>query len=76
MQHVKIQLGTWVAQLVKYLTSAQVTISQFVSLSPMLGEPCFPLSLSLSLSAPHGILSLSFCPLLSCALSFSQNKIK
>ena len=30
--------GTWVAQLVKYLTSAQVMISQFVSLSPVSGS--------------------------------------
>ena len=30
--------GTWVAQLVKRLTSAQVTISWFMGLSPMLGS--------------------------------------
>ena len=52
--------GTWVAQLVKHLTSAQVMISQLVSSSPSLGsvltaqslEPasdCVSPSLSLSL---------------------------
>ena len=52
-------LNTWVAQLVKHLTSAQVMISQFVSLSPALGsvltaqslEPASD-SVSPSLSAP------------------------
>ena len=51
--------GTWVAQLVKYSTSAQVMISRFVGSSPALGcvlaaqslEPASDsLSLSLSLS--------------------------
>ena len=59
--------GTWVAQWAEYLTSAQVTISQFVSWSPASGSgltaqsPCFGSSLSLSLCAsPAHILSLSF----------------
>ena len=51
--------GTWVAQSVKCLTSAQVMISWFVGLSPMLGsvltaqslEPASD-SVSPSLSAP------------------------
>ena len=71
--------GTWVAQSVKRLTSAQVMISQFVGPSPTSGsvltaqslEPaldsgfCVPLSLSLSCS--HRV-SLS----LSLSLSLSQ----
>ena len=59
--------GTWVARSVKGPTSAQVTISQFVSWSPASGSgltaqsPCFGSSLSLSLCAsPAHILSLSF----------------
>ena len=51
---------TWVAQLVKHLTSAQVMISWFVGSSPMSGSVLtarawsllWILSLSLSLSAP------------------------
>lgn len=51
--------GAWVAQPVKHLTSAQIMISQFVSLSPESGsvltawslEPASD-SVSLSLSAP------------------------
>ena len=54
--------GIWVAQSVKPLTLAQVTIWRFVSSSPVLGsaltawslEPASgSVSLSLSLSAPH-----------------------
>ena len=63
-------LGTWVTQLVKCMTSAQVMISQLVNFSPTLGsvltaqslEPAsdsVPLSLSLSLSLslplPHSL---------------------
>ena len=54
--------GTWVAQLVKHLTSAQAMISWFLSLSLALGSllsaqsllqiPSLPLSPSLSLSLP------------------------
>ena len=51
------QKGTWVAQSVKQPTSAQVTISQLVSLSPASGpvltarslKPAFSLPLSLTL---------------------------
>ena len=60
--------GTWVAQLaaVKRLTSAQVMISQFVNLSPVLGsvltawslEPAWD-SVSPSLSAPPLLMSVS-----------------
>ena len=53
--------GAWVSQLVKHLTSAQVQISWFVSLSPALGCVqilCLPLSLPLPSS--HSLaLSLS-----------------
>ena len=49
--------GTWVAQLVKRQTSAQVMISWFVSLSPASGsvlttQSLEPASDSVSLSAP------------------------
>ena len=62
--------STWVAQLVKHLTLAQVMISSLVSLSPMLGsvlteqslEPASD-SVSPSLSAP---------PLLVLCLSLSK----
>ena len=61
--------GTWVAQSVKPLTSAQVMISQLVSSSPMLGfvltaqslEPASD-SVSQSLSSPHPLA-------LACSLS-------
>ena len=60
--------GTWVAQSVKRLTSAQVMISQFVGLSPASGsvltaqslEPVSD-SVSPSLSAPP-LLTLCFSP--------------
>ena len=62
--------GTWVAQSVKNPTSAQVMISWFVSLSPVLGFVLTAQSLKLasdsvspSISAPH--------PLVHC-LSLSQ----
>ena len=66
--------GTWVAQLVKRPTSAEVMISQFVSSSPALGsvltawslEPASD-SVSPSLSAPP---LLTFC----LCLSLSKNK--
>ena len=59
---------TWVAHLVKHLTSTQVVISQLVSLSPKSGsvltaqslEPAFGFGVSLSLcSSPTCMLSLS-----------------
>ena len=61
--------GTWVAQSVERLTSAQVMISKFVSLSPALGsvltarslEPALD-SVSPSLSAPNPV---AFCLCLS-----------
>ena len=64
--------GAWVAQSVKHLTPAQVTISQFMGSNPLSGsvltarslEPA-PDSVSPSLSAPP--------PLMLC-LSLSQNK--
>ena len=81
--------GTWGTQSVKHLTWVQVMISWFVrwvphqvSLSAASGkkhEPHFgwALHLSLSPSPPlHGILSLCFCPSLTCALSLCQNKTK
>ena len=63
--------GAWVAQLVKRLTSAQIMISQFMSLSPMSGsvltaqnlEPASD-SVSPSLSAP---------PQLALCLFFKKN---
>ena len=59
--------GAWVAQLVERPTSAQVTISQSVSSSPVSGsvldslEPgtCFRLGVSLSLSPPQLMLARS-----------------
>ena len=65
-----LKWGTWVALLVKHLTSAQVMISQFVSLSPASGpvltaqslEPASDsVSPSLSASPPAHTLSLSLC---------------
>ena len=64
--------GALVAQLAKRLTSAQVMISQFVSLSLASGsgltaqslDACFRFCVSLSLSAP---------PLLTLCLSLSLN---
>ena len=58
--------GSWVAQLVTRLTSAQVMIAQFVGLSPSLGSvltetgTCFGFFVSLSL-----------CPSPTCTLSLS-----
>ena len=71
--------GTWVAQSGKHLTSAQVMISQFVGLSPVLGsvptaqslEPASD-SLSPSLSAPP---LLMLARSLSLSLSLSLSKI-
>ena len=67
--------GTWVAQSVKRLTSAQVTISRFVSSSPTSGsvltaqrlEPALD-SVSPSLSAPP--------PLVLCLSVSLKNKFK
>ena len=76
--HVLIQVwgwGAWVAQSVERSTSAQVMISQFVSLSPALSsvltaqslEPALD-SVSLSLSAPPPLMR-------SLSLSLSLSKI-
>ena len=62
--------GTWVAQSMKLPTSAQVTISRFVSLSPMLGSALTAQSLEPA-SDSVSPLSLSAPPLLT--LSVSQN---
>ena len=58
--------GAWVAQSVKYLTLAQIIISQFGNLSPVLGSALTAWSLnpvldslSLSLSDPPHLCSLS-----------------
>ena len=65
--------GSWVAQSVKRLTSAQVTISWSVGLSPLSGSVLTAQSLepaldpvSPSVSAPHP----------ACALSFSLSEIR
>ena len=50
--------GTWVAQLVKHLTLAQVLISQLVSLSPTLGSVLTPQSLDPASDS----VSVSLCP--------------
>ena len=71
----KIDRGAWVAQLVKYPTSAQVMISQVMGLSPASGsvltaqspEPASD-SVSPSLSAPPLLV-------LSLGLSFSLSQI-
>ena len=68
--------GTWVAQLVERLTSAQVMIAQFVGLSPVSGSVLTAQSLqpasdsvSPSLSAPS---PLMLCLSLSLSLSLSK----
>ena len=75
-------LAAWVAQSVKHPTLAEVMISWFVSSSPTAGKlgPHFGLhTFSLSLSAFHGILSLSLflsAPRsLERSLSLSQKEI-
>ena len=62
--------GTWVAQWAEYLTSAQVTISQFVSSSPALGSVLTAQSLEPALDSVSP--SLSAPPLLMLSLSVSQ----
>ena len=54
--------GTWVAQLVEHLMSAQVMISQFVSLSPTSGS--VPTAQSLEPASDPMSPSLSALPLL------------
>ena len=72
----------WVAQLVKWPTSAQVMISLFVGSSPALGcvltaQSLEPASDSVSLSlcpSPARALCLSLCLSLSLSLSQKMNK--
>ena len=59
--------GVWVAQLVKRSTSAQVMISQFVSLSPPLGS----VLTAQSLEPASDSVSVSLCPFPAHALSRS-----
>ena len=66
-----MQWGTWVAQLVKHPTLAQVTISQLVSLSPASGSVLTAQILCLPLSAP----SPPLLPSLPLPLSLSLSKI-
>ena len=63
--------GAWVAQLVERPTLAQVTISQFVSLSPASGA----VLAAQSLEPASDSVCLSLCPSPAHALSLSlQNK--
>ena len=67
--------GTWLAQLVKHLTSVQVTISQFMGSSPASGSVLTAGAWSL-LWILHLPLSLPFsCFALSLSLSLSFSKI-
>ena len=60
--------GAWVAQSVKCLISAQVMISQFMSLSPTSGSVLTAQSLEPTSSS----VSLSLCPSPACVPSVSQ----
>ena len=60
------QKGTWVAQLVKWPTSAQVMISQFVSSSPTPGSVLTAQSLEPALDSVSPSLFVSVSPLPSC----------
>ena len=62
--------GTWMAQLVKLLTPAQVMISQFMSLSPASGSVLTAQSLEHALDPVSP--SLSVCLSLSQSLSKSK----
>ena len=62
--------GTWVAQLVKHLTLAQVMVSQFVSSSPVSGSVLTGQSLEPTLDSVSP--SVSAPPLLTLCLSLSQ----
>ena len=64
--------GEWVAQLVKRLTSAQVMISQFMSLSPMPVSGLTAQSLESALDSVSP--SLSVPPQLNLFLSLSLSK--
>ena len=65
------QRGAWVAQSVKRPTSAQVTISQFVSSSPASGS----VLTAQSLEPASDSVSLSLCPFPAHAVSLSVPKI-
>ena len=62
--------GAWVAQLVKHLTSAQVMILQFVSLSPVSGS----VLTAQSLEATSDSVSSFLCPSPAHALSLSVSQ--
>ena len=62
--------GTWVAELVKRPTPAQVTISQFVSSSPPLGSVLT--AQSLEGACFRFCVSFSLCPSPTCTLSVPQ----
>ena len=65
--------GAWVARGVKHPTSAQVTISRFMGLSPALGSVLTALSLEPASDSESP--SLSVPPLLTLCLSLSlKNK--
>ena len=63
--------GTWVAQLVKHPTLAQVMISRFVSLSPALSSVLTAQSLEPASASVSPSVSLSASPLLVLCLSLS-----
>ena len=69
---IEIPWGAWVAQSVKRLTSAQVTISWFVSSSPASGSALTAQSLDLALDSLSLFLSLSAPPLLMCSPSLKN----
>ena len=69
----KINRGTWVAQSVKSLTSAQIMISQFVSSSPVSGSVLTAQSLEPALDSMSP--SVSLLLLLLRALSLSLRKL-
>ena len=62
---------TWMAQSVKCLTSAQVTISQFVSSSPVLCSVLIAQSLEPGTCFGFYV-SLSLCPSAACTLSLKN----
>ena len=71
-QEIEPSRGTWVAQSVKHPTSAQVTISQFVSSSPVSGSVLIAKGLEPASDSVSPFLS---APFPSCALSLSLSKI-
>ena len=64
--------GTWVAQSVRLLTSAQVMISWFVSSSPTLG-PLLSVQNRLRILRSSVSLPLSLCPSSTCSFSLSPS---